>query len=90
VTPRGHAWRPLWLSPAAMLAAEMLAEAVSMAVDELVDAVLLELLDQRYRHERRRRPSRQQLHPAPAVQQKTARVIPLTQNRRRRAQVGGG
>jgi hypothetical protein len=69
-----------------MIAAEMLADAVSMAVDELVDAVLLELLDQRYRNERARPRPRQQLHPTPAVQPKTARVIPLAQNRRKRAQ----
>jgi hypothetical protein len=69
-----------------MLAAEMLAEAVSMAVDELVDAVLLELLDQRYRLERSKRRAAQHLHQAPGVQQKTARVIPLAQSRRKRAQ----
>jgi hypothetical protein len=85
VNPRDHAWRPLWLSPAAMLAAEMLADAVSMAVDELVDAILLELLDQRYRNERARPRPQQQLHTTPHVQRKTARVIPLTQNRRKRA-----
>ena len=36
----------------------------------------------------RARARRQQLHPAPAVQPKTARVIPLTQNRRKRAHAG--
>jgi hypothetical protein len=90
VEPREHAWRPLWLSPAAMLAAEMLAQAVTMPVDELVDAVLLELLDQRYRSERGRRGPGKDLHPAPAVQPRPARVIPFAQSRRKRAQAGGG
>ena len=84
---REHAWRPLWLSPPAMLAAEMLAEAVSIPVDELVDAILLELLDQHYGMDRRPRPSPQQLHPDPVAQKKPAHVIPLAQARDKRAHV---
>jgi hypothetical protein len=45
-----------------MLAAEMLADVVGIAVDELVDVILLELLDQRYRAQRDRRGPAQRLH----------------------------